>query len=64
MKILTPDELQLLTGKQRHNAQLRELNHMGIPSKQRTDGSLVVVAVDVPLTLNKLPKEVRFTING
>ena len=64
MKILTPDEVKLLTGKKRYTSQLRELNHMQIPFNQRTDGSLVVVDVDVPLTLNKLPKEVRFTING
>lgn len=64
MKILTPDELRFLTGKKHSNAQVRELNHMGIPFNQRTNGSLVVCDVDIPLTLNKLPKEVRFTING
>ena len=64
MKVLPRKEVELLTGKKRCHAQVRELNHMSIPFNQRTNGSLVVCDVDIPLTLNKLPKEVRFTIYG
>ena len=64
MKILTPDEMRFLTGKKHSNAQVRELNHMGIPFNQRTNGSVVVCDVDVPLTLAKYTKETRFTLNG
>ena len=64
MKILTPDEVRFLTGKKHSNAQVRELNHMGIPFNQRTNGSVVVCDVDVPLTLTKYTKETRFTLNG
>jgi hypothetical protein len=63
MKILAPKEVELLTGKKRCNAQVRELNHMGIDHRRRIDGSVVVLDVDVPVSLSK-PKEVCFTING
>jgi hypothetical protein len=63
MKVLAPKEVELLTGKKRCNAQARELNHMGIDYRKRSDGSVVVLDVDVPVSLSK-PKEVCFTING
>ena len=63
LKVLAPKEVQLLTGKKRCHAQVRELNHMGINHRQRTDGTVVVVDIDVPVSLSK-PKEVCFTING
>jgi len=63
MKVLAPKEVQMLTGKKRCNAQARELNHMGINHRQRTDGSVLVIDVDVPVSLST-PKEVCFTING
>ena len=63
MKVLPRKEVEKLTGKKRCNAQVRELNHMGIDHRRRTDGSVVVLDVDVPFSLSK-PKEVCFTING
>lgn len=39
---LNPQELIVLTGKERFSAQARELNHMKIPFHRRSDGSLVV----------------------
>ena len=63
IKVLAPKEVQMLTGKKRCNAQVRELNHMGINYRRRSDGSVVVVDIDVPVSLST-PKEVCFTING
>ncbi len=63
MKVLPRKEVEQLTGKKRCNAQVRELNHMGINHRQRTDGTVVVVDIDVPVSLSK-PKEGCFTIDG
>jgi hypothetical protein len=63
MKVLPRKEVEQLTGKKRCNAQVRELNHMGINHRQRTDGTVVVVDIDVPVSLST-PKEVCFTFNG
>ena len=63
MKILAREEVEKLTGKKRCHAQVRELNHMGINHRQRTDGTVVVVDIDVPVSLSK-SQEVCFTING
>ena len=63
MKVLPRKEVEQLTGKKRCNAQVRELNHMGINHRQRTDGTVVVVDIDVPVSLSK-SKEVCFTFNG
>ena len=62
MKVLAPKEVEMLTGKKRCNAQVRELNHMGINYRQRSDGSVVIVDMDVPVSLST-PKEVCFTIS-
>lgn len=40
---LTREEVEALTGKQRSDAQARELTEMGVKFLQRTDGSLVVL---------------------
>lgn len=50
--ILSPQELINLTLKERPSAQKRELDFMGIPSKPRKDGSLVVLWDDVRGTQN------------
>ena len=63
MKILAREEVEKLTGKKRCHAQVRELNHMGIDYRQRSDGSVVIVDIDVPVSLST-PKEVCFTFNG
>jgi hypothetical protein len=63
MKVLPREEVEKLTGKKRCSAQVRELNHMGINHRQRTNGTVVVVDIDVPVSLST-PKEVCFTFNG
>lgn len=45
--ILSPEDLRELTDKRRVDAQARELRHMGIPYRKRTDGTLVVLEADV-----------------
>ena len=45
--ILTPQELIELTQWERPSAQLRELEHLGIPARPRRDGTLVVLWDDV-----------------
>jgi hypothetical protein len=45
--ILSPQDLFELTRKERPSAQKRELDFMGIASKPRKDGSLVVLWEDV-----------------
>jgi hypothetical protein len=45
--ILTPQEIVDLTLKERPSAQARELAHLGVPCRPRTDGSLVVLWDDV-----------------
>lgn len=44
---LTEQEIIDLTGRKRHNAQRSALNAMGITSKVRADGSLVVLSAHV-----------------
>lgn len=43
--ILSPAELRELTNARRSDAQARELDHLGIPYKERRDGSLVVMRI-------------------
>lgn len=45
--ILTPGEIEALTGRDRPGWQARELEHLGIPFRRRTDGSLVVLRIHV-----------------
>lgn len=47
MLTLTPDELRELTGRKRNDAQRAELRAMGIPYRVRTDGTVVVLRIDV-----------------
>ena len=49
--ILTPDELREITGKQLPRAQATVLAALGIPSKARPDGSLVVLRVAAQVAL-------------
>lgn len=44
---LSPKELIELTGKLRSGAQRRVLEGMGVPYRQRPDGTLVVIRTDV-----------------
>ncbi len=59
--ILTEEDLVTLTGKQQHRAQRRILDALGIISRVRPDGSLVVLRAHVEEVLGlsdsgKVPK--------
>lgn len=54
--ILTPEELVTLTQRVKSAWQGRELRHLGIPYKARSDGSLIVFWEDVRATHNVQPK--------
>ena len=62
--VLSPSELEILTGKQYHSAQIRELNHMGISHRTRVDGSVVVVRADLPMDKPSSGEQARFVINA
>lgn len=57
--ILTPDEVTALTQRDRPSWQARQLDHLGIPYKRRTDGSLVVLRIHVEQTQAISPREPR-----
>jgi hypothetical protein len=44
---LSPDEIIELTGRHRRDAQVKQLNKMGIVYKLRADGSVVVLTAHV-----------------
>lgn len=54
--ILTDEELQALTHRTKPAWQRRELEHLGIPYKPRSDGSLIVFWEDVRATHTVQPK--------
>ena len=62
--VLTSEELIILTGKKYHSAQIRELNHMGISHRTRSDGSVVVARADIPMDKPKSKKVTEFVINA
>ena len=62
--VLTPEELVILTGKKYHSAQIRELNHMGISCRRRSNGSVVVARADIPKDKSGSKKETRVVINA
>lgn len=45
--ILSPQDLQSLTGRRKYKAQARQLAYLGIAYRTRTDGSLIVLRSDV-----------------
>lgn len=53
---LTPPELEALTERHRPAYQRRQLEHMGIPFRTRTDGTLVVLRVHVEHLQDTRPK--------
>ena len=59
---LTPDEVCVLTGRNRAAWQARQLEHLGIPFKRRTDGTLVVLRVHVEQTQAIAPREPRLRL--
>jgi hypothetical protein len=54
---LTPQELEELTARKRPRWQARELHHLLIPFKMRTDGSLIVFWDDVRPRSELAPKK-------
>lgn len=54
--VLSPQELQELTQRVRPGWQRRQLDHLGIPYKPRTDGSLIVFWEDVRGPHNPQPR--------
>ena len=63
-EVLSPAELGVLTGKKYHSAQIRELNHMGISHRTRSDGSVVVARADIPMDKPGSKKVTEFVINA
>jgi hypothetical protein len=53
--LLTPEEIAELTGLHRPGWQARELDHLGIPYRKRSDGSLVVLRIHVEATQDIRP---------
>lgn len=44
---LTPEQLRAFTGRRRSDAQRRELEHMRVPFRVRTDGTVAVLLADL-----------------
>ena len=61
MKILSPEEVQVLTQRKRSQAQSEVLRFMGINHRNRPDGSVVVV--DQDLMANPTVQSRGFKIN-
>jgi hypothetical protein len=57
--LLTADNLRELTGKEKPSAQARQLDHLGIPYRRRSDGTLVVLRVHVETPHHVQPREPR-----
>lgn len=53
--ILSPADLQELTGARRSDAQARELDHLGIPYRRRRDRTIIVIEEH----LNAAPKKIK-----
>lgn len=47
MMILAESEIVEITGKCRWSAQAKELEHMGIPYRRRTDGKVIVFKEEI-----------------
>ena len=62
--VLTPEELVVLTGKKYHTAQIKELNHLGISFRRRSNGSVVVARADIPKDKSESRKETKVVINA
>jgi hypothetical protein len=62
--ILTAKEIEALTGKSRTGWQRRELEHLGIPYRERSDGSLLVLWEDVRATQDVRPREPRLRLDA
>ena len=54
--ILTEAQLVELTGRRRPGWQARQLEHLGIPYRRRTDGTLIVLRIHVEATQDIRPR--------
>jgi hypothetical protein len=61
---LTEEELIELSGRRRHGYQRRQLDHLGIPYRVRTDGSLIVLRIHVEVAHDPKPKAPRVRLAG
>jgi len=50
---LTAEEVKMLTDRDRPAWQARQLEHLNIPFRRRTDGTLIVLREDVRMTFDK-----------
>lgn len=62
--LLDAHQIEQLTGRKRADAQRRELEHLRIPFRVRRDGSLVVLAADLPKVGTIVPKAEDFEIEA
>lgn len=53
---LSPDEIEALTDRHRPGWQARQLDHLGIPYRRRTDGTLVVLRIHVETPQDSRPR--------
>lgn len=62
--LLTAQEIAELTGRSRPGWQARELDHLGIPYRQRSDGSLVVLRIHVEGTQDRPRREPQLRLDA
>lgn len=63
--ILTPEELETFTQRSRPGWQAKQLEHLHIPYRRRTDGTLIVLWEDVRATHDVKPRrEPRLRMDG
>lgn len=60
--ILTTTEIATLTGKQRRSAQRRVLDALGVPYRQRPDGTIVIFQTDVNAPAQNRPTPPRLRL--
>lgn len=63
MSVLTKDDLAEITGKTKAAWQARELEHLGIPYRRRSNGSLLVFWEDVRGTKGEQPRRPQLRLS-
>lgn len=61
---LTAEQLIELTGRHRPGYQRRQLEHLGIPYRVRTDGTLIVLRLHVEAAQYPKPTAPRVRLDG
>lgn len=61
---LSPQELEALTLKPTPGRQKRVLEHLGIPYRERPDGTLVVLHIHVTWTQHSGPREPQLRLDA